>query len=75
MDNELGNFDAVLNGVFALTERRLWLCKNVPVCPACGEKMQIQLVDWSVTPADWKCRTCKYKWQFEPEKIDGSKSY
>jgi hypothetical protein len=60
------DIDAVLNGAFALTERRLWLCKNVPVCPACGEKIQIQLVDWSVTPADWKCRACKHKWQFEP---------
>jgi len=56
----------LLAGVFALSDRRLWLCKNTPNCPKCGEHWQMQLVDWAATPAYWKCRKCKHKFRFEP---------
>jgi len=56
----------LLPGVLALSKRRLWLCKNTPACPSCGEWMQIQITDWHQIPAEWKCRKCKHKWKFEP---------
>lgn len=49
--------------------RREWLCTHVPPCPVCGEKNQIQLVEWIAgPPALWRCRTCKTRWDFEPPK-------
>jgi len=41
--------------------------KNNHSCPKCGESWQIQLVDWMIMPARWKCRTCKTRFEFDPE--------
>lgn len=39
---------------------------NVPKCPSCGNE-QVQIIDWN-KPAQWKCRICKFKFEFEPTK-------
>ena len=31
-------------------------------CPKCGDE-QVQLVDWSTSPSQWKCRVCKHKFE------------
>jgi hypothetical protein len=50
----------------SLVARRLHLRLHTPPCPACGCTDQIQLKDWFITPAEWKCRICKNKWSYEP---------
>lgn len=52
--------------VLGLTDRREMLSKNVPKCPECDEERQIQLVDWSVIPARWRCRECRSPFGYEP---------
>jgi len=37
-----------------------------PACPDCGEVAQIQLIDHFVTPAVWRCRTCRREYTWEP---------
>jgi hypothetical protein len=34
-------------------------------CPKCSTR-QVQLVDWRVQPAQWRCRTCKHRFDYEP---------
>lgn len=46
-------------------ERREFLRKKPPLCPACGDE-QVQL-SHIYKPAHWRCRICKAKFQFEPE--------
>ena len=59
-------FDQVLSGALALSDRRLELSKRVPACPACGEAKQVQLVDWTTQgPAQWRCRSCWHGWEGE----------
>ncbi len=49
------------------TQSRLnYLKKHGPTC-VCGESRQIQLREFIQPPAEWKCRTCKKKWNFEPD--------
>ena len=48
-------------------DRLKFLRQNVPPCPKCSEKHQIQLREWINEIAEWKCRTCKYKFNFEPQ--------
>jgi transposase-like protein len=56
-----------MNSIKETMLRREWLCRNAPSCPACGESKQIQLVEWICRPpADWRCRTCKHKFSYEP---------
>jgi ribosomal protein L37AE/L43A len=59
------------NFISAISNRRHSLCqlfqKNNHSCPKCGESWQVQLVDWLVAPAKWKCRICKEKFEFDPE--------
>lgn len=48
--------------------RRERLCENgPPPCPKCGEKHQIQLVNW-ISAIRWKCRMCKTEWLGEEPK-------
>lgn len=53
--------------IVATLIRRDWLGVNHPACPKCGEAHQIQMVEWLKETPDWKCRTCKHKFQHEPE--------
>lgn len=48
------------------TDRRIFLSKINISCTNCGETKQIQLVNFLITPAKWKCRICKFKFEFEP---------
>lgn len=50
----------------AIVKRREFLCANVPVCSNCLEQRQIQLVNWTNEIAEWKCRMCGYKFNYEP---------
>ncbi len=55
------------SSIEATTRRRVMLCNAAPTCPKCPEKAQIQLVEWVNTkPAQWRCRTCKHAFTFEP---------
>jgi transposase-like protein len=55
-----------LSNAIALADRRVALCKQSPSCPSCGEQEQVQLVEWTAAPAEWRCRSCRYNWAFEP---------
>lgn len=49
-----------------LRKKREYLRVNTPACPNCSEDFQIQLVEWvDKGIAEWKCRTCKHKWETE----------
>jgi hypothetical protein len=51
----------------ATVKRREMLCREAPACPKCGEREQMQLVEWVNTiPAQWRCRTCKHAFTHEP---------
>ena len=47
----------VLDRVFNLAERRDELLRTAPPCPVCGTE-QVQLMDYSAVPAQWRCRRC-----------------
>lgn len=49
-----------------LVGRRIMLSNNAPACPQCGEKHQMQLVDWLGDPAQWRCRRCRFEFLHEP---------
>lgn len=51
----------------ASQSRREWLASNIPRCPICGEKQQIQLFAYLQSKARWRCRLCRHQWIFEPE--------
>lgn len=44
-----------------LVVRRKKLCQAVPSCPRCSESKQVQLKDWLVVPAVWRCRSCGHE--------------
>lgn len=52
----------VLMATMVDSRRREMLCMNVPECPACGHE-QVQLMVWTTTPAQWRCRICKFKFE------------
>jgi len=52
-----------------LIARKDFVCSQVPNCPNCQERMQIQVLNYSATPAQWKCRICKHKFEYEPEPV------
>lgn len=63
IDNTLSDLDHWHN---AIASRQNLIYKNVPRCPACNNE-QVQIMDSSV-PAKWRCRVCKYKFEYEPVK-------
>ena len=69
MDNI--NWEEVFKGVSVSTERRYELGKRMnsqkKECPNCGTR-QIQLIGYiDIIPAQWKCRKCKHKFEWEGE--------
>lgn len=60
------NIDNILKRALKHAERRELLGKNAINCPKCDTN-QVQLIDHFVSPAEWKCRHCKTKFNFEPE--------
>jgi hypothetical protein len=46
-------------GAARWAERRNGLSRNTPPCPHCGEREQIQLVEW-IGAVEWRCRSCKH---------------
>lgn len=57
-------FDKIMSNALKLSNRRISLSKKVPKCPSCKDE-QVQLVEYNVSPAQWKCRKCKHKFSFE----------
>lgn len=51
--------------VHAFLERRKRLCSKPMICPNCKSR-QVQLVEYLHPPARWKCRSCKFKFVYEP---------
>jgi hypothetical protein len=47
--------------------RRTTLTAHAPPCPHCSEYLQVQLLDWLIEPAQWRCRTCGHSFTFEPK--------
>ncbi len=67
--NDIIHFDSASISRIEVSHARLnFLKKNVPACPVCAETQQIQLVEYIIPPAQWKCRICKNKWSEEPIK-------
>ena len=56
-----------------VADRRRHLCKSAPPCPVC-DHAQVQLVNWFVKPAGWKCRMCETPFTYEPAKARSSKA-
>lgn len=50
-----------------VTTRNDTLFRNVPPCPFCTSG-QVQLMSRG-TPAIWRCRTCKYTFDYEPSSV------
>jgi ribosomal protein L37AE/L43A len=50
----------------AVIERQRWLGDNMPLCPKCGEAVQLQIkrID---APALWRCRKCEHHFEKEPQ--------
>ena len=61
----LGTVTIDVGEVLLAVQRRDYLFRNAPKCPACGE-VQVQCVDWMTVPSRWKCRECPCKFPFEP---------
>lgn len=49
-----------------LMDRQDFLRRNPPRCPNCDTD-QVQLVTNFTTPAWWRCRRCKFKFDHEPK--------
>jgi len=64
--------DEIIRQAEYWTNRRNFLSKSVPRCPACNDG-QVQLIDLFPTPAGWKCRICKHKFSWEPEVVVSTK--
>lgn len=58
--------DRDIDELLKLSDRVAMLCHHAPRCPACND-VQVQVVDYTHTPALWKCRMCKHRFSFEPE--------
>jgi len=58
------NFTSIMIDVIDRAKRRERLYKVVPSCPKCGTR-QVQLRD-SNAPAVWKCRECRFTFNYEP---------
>ncbi len=55
----------LMNAVIARTQ---WAQTLRPICPACAEARQIQIMDALASPAPhWRCRTCKHNFNWQPE--------
>ena len=57
------NFNKIIKKATALSDKRIALSELSIECPKCGEKEQIQLLNWIIDPVLWKCRTCKNVWE------------
>lgn len=56
-----------MNNAIESHSRREYLCKHIPICPKC-ENEQVQLLDHLITPAEWRCRSCRHSFLFVPKK-------
>lgn len=71
IDQESGLYDCTNSWVCDITDRREMLSaeinKQKKCCPSCGTR-QIQLIGYmDIIPAQWKCRRCKHKFEWEPD--------
>ena len=60
--DEIKDFDTSIE---TTTKRRDFLRSSSVKCPECGEE-QVELTQFFRPPAQWKCRGCKHKFDFEP---------
>lgn len=47
-------------------ERKDNIIKNPLLCPNCKDE-QVQILNYTDKPAVWKCRSCKFIFEFEPK--------
>ena len=58
-----------IDHAMTFVDRRKHLGERMPRCPSCCSS-QVHLVAYiEVTPAEWKCRTCRFNFAFEPERL------
>lgn len=49
-----------------LSDRKEFLCAHPPPCFRCDtEQVQMRRIDY---PAVWRCRKCKFEFEYEPER-------
>lgn len=48
-------------------KRREFLGKYMPRCPKCDD-VQVQLTSYLDVAAQWKCRICKHRFEYEPKR-------
>lgn len=53
------------NTAVQYAKRREFLGKFMPLCPECRTE-QVQLVAYIDVAAQWKCRICKHRFEYEP---------
>lgn len=51
------------NAITYILNQRTKAESTKPVCPKCGENFQVQLIQYLTEPFNWKCRTCKTKFE------------
>ena len=56
--------DKFWEGMVEILDRRDLLFSHSPKCPKCGTK-QVQCTEYLNTPAQWKCRECKHRFEYE----------
>lgn len=66
MTSKIGLTAGILHGM----DRQDFLYVRAPRCPECNTD-QVQLIAGMEKPAQWKCRRCKHKFEFEPEAQHG----
>ena len=59
-----GKFNGWVTKALQLADRRESAARQHRSCPKCGTE-QVQLTDWSTPLLKWKCRQCKYRFEFE----------
>lgn len=57
--------DAMFDLIERMMARREHVFKGAPSCPRCAAD-QVQCTEHLTSPAQWKCRDCRYEWDYEP---------
>ena len=61
----LDELSEIILSAIKWSDRRMMLGKKAIPCPHCRTK-QVQLTNHFASPAQWKCRECKTKFEYEP---------
>ena len=64
MKHDFFSSPGILKWIEEILDRRDLLFSHSPKCPKCEAK-QVQCTEYLNTPAQWKCRECKHRFEYE----------